>query len=199
MTFPAQLEHVVRALLAEGREAGAAALEPIAFPPRIVERRPTVPRWVRCAIWLRDHFHCRYCDGRVIPNSVLELVSEIYPEAFPYHPNWKAGQTHPAFAARAAMVDHVVPGSAGGAWLDETNLVTACNPCNSIKADLSLGQLGWKLLAIATDDWEGLIPYYRQLWVAAGMPKPAYHGGWMGDLGFQVEDVVSGGRPPLRS
>jgi hypothetical protein len=89
---------------------------------RVVDRRPAVPRRVRCAMWLRDHFHCRYCGGRVIPNSVLELVSEVYPEAFPYHPNWKAGQTHPAFAARAAMVDHVVPGSFGGAWLDENNL-----------------------------------------------------------------------------
>jgi hypothetical protein len=133
----------------------------------------------------------------VIPNSVLELLSAI--EVFPYHPNWKAGQTHPAFASRAAMVDHVVPGSTGGAWLDEANLVTACNPCNSIKADFSLEQLGWELLEIASDGWDGLIRYYPELWEAAGRPKAAYHGGWMRDLGLSSEHFIGTPRAPTNA
>src|SRR5215216_631011 len=62
----------------------------------------------------------------------------------------------------------------------------------------NLVQLGWKLQTIVHDDWEGLIRYYPQLWAAAGMPKPMYHGGWMRDLGFQIEDVVSA-RPATAS
>jgi hypothetical protein len=65
--------------------------------------------------------------------------------------------THPAFATRSPMVDHVRPGATGGDWASLENLVTACNPCNSIKADFELEQLGWELLPIANDGWDGLV------------------------------------------
>jgi hypothetical protein len=138
-------------------------------------------------VWRRDGFRCRYCDGEVIPNSLLELLSDIYPDVFPYHRNWKGGQTHPVVIARSAMVDHVVPGSAGGSWSDEANLVTACNPCNAIKADFTLAQLGWELLPISEDEWDGLTHHYPALWRVAGMPKPSYHLGFIRDLGLTVE------------
>jgi len=40
---------------------------------------------------------------------MMRLIARLFPEEFPYHPNWKAGLTHPAFAARSATLDHVVP------------------------------------------------------------------------------------------
>lgn len=176
------------AVVSEGIQAGARALAPIAYQRREIEPRRSVGRTQRCRIWIRDHFRCRYCSGKVIPNSLLELLSDIYPDDFPYNLNWKGGITHPAFEARAAMADHVVPGSAGGAWLDDENLVTACNPCNSIKADFTLEQLGWELQPIANDDWDGLTKYYIRLWRAAGSPKPDYHRRWMRDLGVGEEE-----------
>jgi HNH endonuclease len=88
------------------------------------------------------------------------------------------------------MVDHVIPGAAGGAWLAGDNLVTACNPCNSIKADLTLHQLGWELRPVASDEWDGLTRFYFQLWRAAGSPRPDYHGAWMRDLGIGFEEFV---------
>ena len=74
-------------------------------------------------------------------------------------------------------------GSAGGDWLDESNLVTACWPCNARKADFSLEQLGWVLLEVDPGSgWHGLTPRYRDLWRAAGEPRPTYHKGWIAAL-----------------
>lgn len=33
----------------------------------------------------------------------MRLVSGFLPDEFPYHPNWKAGETHPAVASRSAV------------------------------------------------------------------------------------------------
>lgn len=65
----------------------------------------------------------------------MALLGILYPESFPYHPNWKAGLTHPAAITRSSVVDHVLPGAWGGDWNDDENLVTACWPCNGSKAD----------------------------------------------------------------
>lgn len=44
----------------------------------------------------------------------------------------------------ATTVDHVLPRCKGGKDTWE-NLVAACFPCNSRKADMTLSQLGWRL------------------------------------------------------
>ena len=50
----------------------------------------------------------------------------------------------PVCATRAASVDHIVPRSRGGG--DEpSNLVAACVPCNQLKANKTLRELGWSL------------------------------------------------------
>jgi hypothetical protein len=90
-----------------------------------------------------------------------------------------ADLTHPAILSRSPVLDHVVPGTAGGDWSDETNLVTACWPCNAAKADLSLEQIGWRVRPISSDDWDGLISLYPGLWRTAGQPKPALHKSWI--------------------
>lgn len=115
----------------------------------------------------------------------MELLGDVYPDDFPFHPHWRGGQTHPAVLARSPVVDHLDPGSAGGSWLDPDNLVTACWPCNARKADFTLEQLGWELLPVAQTDWAGLTRYYPALWRHAGSPKPALHQDWMRALGCQ--------------
>ncbi len=182
--FPEHLEDAIRAFLDNGWEAGAKALEPIRYEREEMAKRPSLPRPLQGKVLRRDNFHCRYCNGRVIPPGIMELVGELYPDYFPFHPNWKAGETHPAFLSRSATVDHLNPGSRGGSWSDPDNLVTACWPCNSRKADFSLDQLGWDLRPIdEADNWDGLTCYYRRLWEAAGEPKPTLHRPWMHALG----------------
>lgn len=103
-------------------------------------------------IYVRDGFRCRYCGRRTIPTVILELLGGIYPEVFPFHRHWKGGRTHPAIISRSPVIDHVVPGSQGGDWGAKENLVTACWPCNAVKGDLSLEQLGWTLRPIPGTD-----------------------------------------------
>jgi 5-methylcytosine-specific restriction endonuclease McrA len=185
--YPEQIEAVVRAVIEEGRAAGQRALKEIAYPPQLVVKAPRPGERQRARIWIRDRFHCRYCRCKVIPNSLLELLSTIYPRSFPYHTNWKAGLVHPAFISRAATVDHIVPIAVGGAALDDDNLVTVCNVCNAIKSDFSLEQLHWELRSVPRDDWDGLRRYYSRLWEAARRPRPHYHLRWMRNLEIEVD------------
>lgn len=76
----------------------------------------------------------------------MRLVSRLYPQQFPYHPNWKAGSTHPAFVSRSATLDHIEPIGLGGDPMDPDNLVTACWGCNRRKGDLRLEEIGWSLI-----------------------------------------------------
>jgi len=81
-----------------------------------------VPRALQAQVLRRDRFQCRYCGAKLIPAPIMQLLGELYAEDFPFHPNWKGGQTHPAFLSRSPIIDHVIPGSTGGAWLDPENL-----------------------------------------------------------------------------
>jgi hypothetical protein len=142
--YPEELERVVKTLLSDGVDAAAGLLAPIAYPRRDVAVHSEPSETVIASIYKRDRFHCRYCGCRVIPTQLMRLVSHFFPDDFPYHPNWKGGQTHPAFTSRSATLDHVVPWTGGGTN-DPNNLVCACWICNRVKGDLRLEQLGWEL------------------------------------------------------
>lgn len=174
-----QLQEVVDALVSSGRAAGANKLAPIAYPRREVKARSEPSESLIAEIYKRDRFCCRYCGCRVIPTQVMRLVSDIFPDEFPYHPNWKGGQSHPAIASRSASLDHVLPWSLGGTN-NEENLVCACWICNRVKGDLTLQQLGWDLRPIPVDSgWDGLTSYYRALWEFAGSPTAGGHPLWL--------------------
>ena len=127
--YPETIRAAIQALLERGVDAGRLALEPIQYPVRAIVSRPGISRALAARIYVRDHFLCRYCGGKTILTPVMELVAAIYPDIFPFHRNWKGGQTHPAILPRSAVVDHVDPGAWGGDWLAESNLVTACWRC----------------------------------------------------------------------
>lgn len=180
--YPGVIEEGITALLERGFESGARALEPIAYTPRAVPKRPGLTRQVQGRVYRRDRFSCRYCGAELIPASIMELLGGLYPDLFPFHPNWKGGQTHPAFLSRSPVVDHIEPGASGGDWHALENLVTACWPCNARKGDFTLERLRWSVLPIG-DGWDGLTRYYHPLWLRAGEPKAAYHRAWMKALG----------------
>ncbi|MDP8908131.1 MAG: HNH endonuclease [Chloroflexota bacterium] len=132
-------------------------------------------------VFRRDRWTCRYCGGRTIAPPVLRALSSLYPDEFPYHPNWKAGQVHPGYLLLSTTLDHVNPGSRGGSWGELHNLVAACWPCNSGKGDFRLDEIGWQLLAepALADDWDGLTGIYPAVWEVAGRPDAQYHGRWL--------------------
>jgi len=124
--YPTRLQRVICRFLAEGRGAAVEELRPIAYPLRTLPPRPTLSVAQRLAIYQRDRWLCRYCGGETILTQVMALLSGLFPDQFPYHPNWKTGATHPAIISRSASVDHLYPGSLGGSWTEPDNLATAC-------------------------------------------------------------------------
>jgi 5-methylcytosine-specific restriction endonuclease McrA len=178
--YPERLQQVVSRYLEAGHDAGLRELQPISYPPREVPRRSGTPRRQALEIFRRDGWLCRYCGGRTIFEPMMALIGDVFPDDFPYHPNWKSGRTHPAVAARSAVIDHVDPGSRGGSWTDPENLVTACWPCNARKGDLTLDQLGWTLLPIPRDTgWDGLTTNFVAMWEKVGKPGPTSRGSWI--------------------
>jgi 5-methylcytosine-specific restriction endonuclease McrA len=177
--YPAALSAIVGQLVSGNRAGAERDMAGIAYAKRPISRRPAIRRPLMISVFRRDCWTCRYCDRRTIFYPVMPLLGVIFPEQFPYHTNWKAGQTHPAVAACSAIVDHVEPGSLRGTWLEESNLATACWPCNARKGDLTLDQLGWRLMPVEKSPWDGLSGSYRQLWEVAGRPANDAHPQWL--------------------
>ena len=186
--------------MAEGLEAGRKALAPIAaqiwpgLPPGSMARPLGANRSAsagagrrsfssrRSAItFIRDGFHCRYCGGETVPRPIAVLMSSLYPAELPYTMHYKAGMMHPLYWTRVAEADHLVPGSAGGAWTDPENHVTACVVCNTRKGRHSVEQIGWTLRSSAgiRTEWDGLTAIYRPIWERAGRISEDYHRPWL--------------------
>jgi 5-methylcytosine-specific restriction endonuclease McrA len=200
--YPRVLADALAALLRGGSfDAGRQRLEAIAYRAQVIRPRQAPPRLVRIETFRRDGFHCRYCGRRVMLVPMLQLVGLLYPDLFPFTPNWRGGGTHPAVILCSGVVDHVEPGAWSGAWQAESNLVTACNPCNAAKSDLPLSELpDWTLQPPTIDsEWDGLTRYYAPLWALVeprlaeiattlgwsedGVAREVrYHEGWLRDL-----------------
>lgn len=168
--YPGVLAQALQRLVEGDREGARVVIDEIRFvpEPKRVERWPATS--VVARVYARDCYHCRYCGEKTILTAVMRLVSRLFPDEFPMHRNWKADETHPAFVARSATLDHVVPIAGGGDPLDETNLVTACWGCNRRKGDLTLDELGWHLRDPADRAWRGLTELYEPAWIASGRP-----------------------------
>jgi 5-methylcytosine-specific restriction endonuclease McrA len=168
--YPDALARIIHARI-EGHDAEALAeMNKIRFvpPSRRTERWPAMS--VIAKIYARDRYQCRYCGERVILTAVMRLLSTLYPDQFPYHANWKAHATHPAFVSRSATLDHIQSIADGGDPVDVNNLVTACWNCNRRKGDLRLSELGWSLIEPRDQHWQGLTELFRPLWQVAGQP-----------------------------
>jgi 5-methylcytosine-specific restriction endonuclease McrA len=121
---------LVDASVAADTAAVRTALETVEHRVGDVPRRVSVPLDLTFTVFGRDSWTCRYCGGKTVAMPVLRALSSLYPDEFPHHPNWKAGQVHPAYLLISTSLDHRDPGTRGGRWRDPENLVTACWPCN---------------------------------------------------------------------
>jgi hypothetical protein len=48
-------------------------------------------------VFIKDGFIDRYSGQKLIFPPVLRILSMNYPEEFPFHPNWKMSDCHPAY------------------------------------------------------------------------------------------------------
>ena len=151
------------ASLPSGRDGANERAERLRVRLPVLLPRKAISMAKMVAVFQRDRFTCVYCGSSVVPTPILRAASLLWPHLIPYNPNWRADATHPIYMARSATVDHLVPHAHGG--LDEiSNLVTACWPCNTRKADATLERLGWSVLDVPDTDWDGLVGTYPTLW-----------------------------------
>lgn len=169
--YPDSLAEIIRARIRGEDEAALVAVNEICFRPPNRQKGRWPSMSVIAKVYACDHYQCRYCGERLILTAVMRLVSRLYPEQFPYHPNWKADSTHPAFISRSATLDHIHPIAGGGDPIAPENLVTACWSCNRRKGDLDLHELGWALVEPRDKEWKGLTELFRPLWETAGRPS----------------------------
>lgn len=112
-------------------------------------------------VFSRDGFIDRYSGDRLVFPGALRVISLLLPAEFPFHPNWKMSETHPAFWELSPTVDHVVPIARGGAD-DESNWVTTSMLRNGAKANWTLEELGWTLRPPGDPArWDGLMGWFH--------------------------------------
>ena len=149
--------------LVDGDRAHAAAIVQRDYPfgpAPVTERRFRPAAYTK--VFVRDGFIDRYSGARLVFPPVLRVLSGVLPGCFPYHPNWKADRTHPAYWQLSATVDHLVPVTRGGAD-DESNWVTTSMARNAAKQNWTVGELGWRLHpAGALSAWDGLLAWFLE-------------------------------------
>jgi hypothetical protein len=107
-------------------------------------------------VFVRDGFVDRYSGQRLVFPGVFRLLSRLLPQEFPFHPNWKMAETHPAYWELFPTIDHVLPVARGGVD-SEANWATTSMLRNAAKANWTLEELGWSLQPPGSlTDWDGL-------------------------------------------
>ena len=100
------------------------------------------------------------CLEKLVFPAVLRILSKELPEEFPFHPNWKMSECHPAYWQLFPAIDHVVPVARGGAD-SESNWICTSQLRNSAKANWLLEELGWELKPPGNpDNWDGLTGWF---------------------------------------
>lgn len=157
---PQILKEVSDLLTAGDTTAAAEALTsryPFVRPDSVTRRYGDV---AALRVFIRDGFLDRYSGEPLVFPGALRLLSALLPEQFPYHPNWKTSETHPAYWDLSATIDHIVPVARGGP--DEAeNWVTTSMLRNAAKANWTLEELGWTLHPPQPRaDWDGLLSWF---------------------------------------
>lgn len=134
-------------------------------PVRPNSRKAPSPSRIR-AIYIRDHYICRYshCQRTTVSVEVLRQLSTAFPSVFPYHLHWRRADTHFIYYTHSASLEHLIPLASGDpASEQDDNLLTACYACNDLKNYLPIERLGWHVTEPSTTDWAGLTEYLPAL------------------------------------
>jgi hypothetical protein len=127
-------------------------------PIHATKRRYTELQSAR--LFVRDGFVDRYSGSHLVFPATLRLLSQLLPEEFPAHPNWKMSESHIAYWELFPTVDHVVPIARGGADTEE-NWVTTSMLRNSAKSNWTMEELGWQLSPPGDiRQWDGLMSWF---------------------------------------
>ncbi|MCM3568683.1 HNH endonuclease [Neobacillus mesonae] len=115
------------------------------------------------SIFVRDGFKDRYSGEKLLFPPVLRILSKIYPNEFPFHPNWKYNECHPAYWDLLPTIDHITPVTLGGTN-EKGNLVTTSMKRNSAKSNFTLDELGWNLYPPGKlENWDGKLSWFIKI------------------------------------
>ncbi len=112
---------------------------------------------VELSIFRRDGWRCRFCGSRVISRRARTIIATLFPAEARWGKSFHT-QKHCALGSLAASLDHIVPHARGGSN-EESNLVTACTPCQFGRNQWTLEEVGFtdpRSRAPVPDAWDGL-------------------------------------------
>jgi len=114
------------------------------------------------SIFIRDGFIDRYTGDKLVFPGALKILSDIFPNEFPYQQHGKLEECHTAYWELLPTIDHIIPVAKGGTN-NEDNLVTTSMIKNSAKSLHSLSELGWRLYPEGDlKEWDGLNKWFLE-------------------------------------
>ena len=120
-------------------------------------RRDSVSSKRALELFKRDSFICRYahCRRRTIYLPIFKALHKAFPDAQPYHANWKPLESHILLWTYSSSVEHHIAFAHGGTSVED-NLITTCYQCNDLKNRLSAEDLEWVIAPPQQSAWDGL-------------------------------------------
>lgn len=106
--------------------------------------------------FIEDGFIDRYSGAKLVNPGILKVISQYFPNDFPYQSHWKMAQTHIAYWELFPTIDHINPISSGGFDTKENRITTSMKN-NSIKSNYRLEEIGWSIYPKGDlKEWDGL-------------------------------------------
>lgn len=113
--------------------------------------------------FISDGFIDRYTGEKLLNPGILKILSNYFPNEFPYQPHWKMTDTHIAYWELVPTLDHIYPIAKGG-HDDESNWVTTSMKNNSMKSNYTIDEIHWTLYPKGNiADWDGLTGVFLEL------------------------------------
>ena len=113
--------------------------------------------------FISDGFIDRYTGEKLLNPGILKILSNYFPNEFPYQPHWKMTDTHIAYWELVPTLDHIYPIAKGG-HDDESNWVTTSMKNNSMKSNYTIDEIHWTLYPKGDiADWDGLTGVFLEL------------------------------------
>ena len=110
----------------------------------------------KLSLFFRDGFIDRYSGDKLINPGFLRVLSDLFPDEFPYQTNWKQTDCHQEWWMRYPTVDHIVPIARGGKN-EPSNWATTSMLHNQAKLNWTLEELGWTLHEPGNlSGWDGM-------------------------------------------
>ena len=134
------------------------------YPHEIVEiEKRSYTMTEKMEQFLKDGFIDRYTGKRLLNPGMLKVISNYFPDEFPFHPHWKMTETHIAYWELVPTIDHVYPIAKGG-HDNKENWVTTSMISNSIKSNYTTEEINWTLHPKGKlEDWDGLTNLFIEL------------------------------------